>query len=125
RGRLQRAVTGIDDPSTNAGRVDGRLDRPAGPRSAGVADLASAVEIAAAAGVVLMDRYERLERIDHKGARDVVTEADHLSEELFIAAIRARFPGDAILAEESGAHAAPESRPVNRRTWVIDPLDGT
>ena len=43
---------------------------------------------AAAAGAVLMDRYERLERIDLKSARDVVTEADHLSEELVIAAIR-------------------------------------
>ena len=31
-----------------------------------------------------MDRYERLERIDYKSARDVVTEADHLSEELII-----------------------------------------
>ena len=36
-----------------------------------------------------MDRYERLERIDYKSARDVVTEADHLSEELIIDAIRA------------------------------------
>jgi myo-inositol-1(or 4)-monophosphatase len=114
-------VTGIEDPSTPAGRVDG----PAGSRSAWVDELAFAVKTAAAAGVVLMDRYERLEWIDQKGARDVVTEADHLSEELVIAAIRARFPGDAILAEESGAHAAPESRPVNGRTWVIDPLDGT
>jgi myo-inositol-1(or 4)-monophosphatase len=118
-------VTGIEDPSTTAGRVDGPRDGPAGSRSAWVVELAFAVETAAAAGAVLMDRYERLERIDHKGARDVVTEADHLSEELVIAAIRAHFPGDAILAEESGAHAAPESRPVNGRTWVIDPLDGT
>jgi myo-inositol-1(or 4)-monophosphatase len=95
------------------------------PRSAWAAELAFAVETAAAAGAVLMDRYERLERIDYKSATDVVTEADHLSEELVIAAIRTRFPGDAILAEESGAHAAGESRPVNGRTWVIDPLDGT
>lgn len=45
------------------------------------AELAFAVDTAARAGAVLMDRYERLERIDHKSARDVVTEADHLSEE--------------------------------------------
>jgi myo-inositol-1(or 4)-monophosphatase len=89
------------------------------------AELAFAVETATAAGAILMDRYERLERIDHKSARDVVTEADHLSEALVIDAIRARFPSDAILAEESGAHAAGASRPVNGRTWVIDPLDGT
>jgi myo-inositol-1(or 4)-monophosphatase len=93
--------------------------------SAWAAELQFAVETAAAAGAVLMDRYERLEKIDHKSARDVVTEADHLSEELVIAAIRARYPGDAILAEESGSHAAGEARPVNGRVWVIDPLDGT
>ena len=102
--------------------------RPTDPPAAGsrwAGELAFAVATAAAAGAVLMERYERLERIDPKSATDVVTEADHLSEALVIAAIRARYPGDAILAEESGAHAARESRPVNGRTWVIDPLDGT
>jgi myo-inositol-1(or 4)-monophosphatase len=103
--------------------------------SAWAAELAFAIDTAAAAGRVLMDRYERLERITYKSATDVVTEADHLSEELVIAAIGARFPGDAILAEESGAHggrgrrrgaAAPAGtiEPAGR-TWVIDPLDGT
>jgi myo-inositol-1(or 4)-monophosphatase len=85
-------------------------------------------ELARRAGAVLMDRYERLERIDYKSARDVVTEADHESEALIIEAIRARFPEDAILAEESGEHhaVAGEERPTGRgRTWVVDPLDGT
>ena len=54
-----------------------------------------------------MDRYERLERVTYKSAKDVVTEADHLSEELVIRAIRERFPGDAILAEESGVPRRP------------------
>jgi myo-inositol-1(or 4)-monophosphatase len=87
-------------------------------------ELEFAVEVARDAGAVLMDRYERLERIDHKSATDVVTEADHLSEELVIAAIRRQFPGDAILAEESGAHSAAAGSTPGR-TWVIDPLDGT
>ena len=95
------------------------------PRSAWAEELAFAVETAGAAGAILMDRYERLERIDYKSARDVVTEADHLSEEWVIAAIRSRFPEDAILAEESGAHRAAAAAPANGRTWVIDPLDGT
>ena len=75
-----------------------------------------------------MDRYERLERIDYKSARDVVTEADHLSEALIIDAIRARHPGDAILAEETGEHraVAGEAPTCGRgRVWIIDPLDGT
>jgi myo-inositol-1(or 4)-monophosphatase len=39
-----------------------------------------------------------------------VTEVDHLSEDLILRAIRERFPGDGILAEESGAHRAPTGR---------------
>jgi myo-inositol-1(or 4)-monophosphatase len=93
------------------------------------ADLAFARETADRAGRILFERYERVERIDAKGARDVVTEVDHLSEALVIDAIRTRFPTDGILAEESGAHrtdAAGTTRGLAvGRTWVIDPLDGT
>jgi len=113
-------------------------DAPAPATSAWAAELAFAIDAAEAAGRVLMDRYERLERVTYKSARDVVTEADHLSEELVIRAIRERFPGDAILAEESGSHdgragaanggagatAAATASTVGR-AWVIDPLDGT
>src|SRR5207248_3015210 len=44
--------------------------------------LALAVDLAHEAGRLLMDRYERVERVDYKGARDVVTEVDRLSEGL-------------------------------------------
>jgi myo-inositol-1(or 4)-monophosphatase len=91
-------------------------------------DLAFSVALAARAGEILMDRYERLERIDYKSARDVVTEADHLSEDLILDAIRAYHPGDAILAEESGEHHAVEGETPTSgrgRVWIIDPLDGT
>jgi myo-inositol-1(or 4)-monophosphatase len=75
-----------------------------------------------------MAHYERLERIDHKGARDVVTEADHLSEALILEAIRTRYPEDALLAEETGEHRAiaGEAATSGRgRVWIVDPLDGT
>ncbi len=91
-------------------------------------DLAFAFALATRAGEVLMDRYERLERIDYKSARDVVTEADHLSEALIIDAIRERGPTDAILAEETGEHRAiaGEAPTSGRgRLWIVDPLDGT
>jgi myo-inositol-1(or 4)-monophosphatase len=100
----------------------------ADPLTVSADDLAFGLALAARAGEVLMDRYERLERIDHKSARDVVTEADHLSEELIIGAIRERHPADAILAEESGEHraVAGEAPTSGRgRLWIIDPLDGT
>ncbi len=106
-------------------------------------ELAVATEAARRAGRLQMERYERLERIVHKGERDVVTEVDTMSEALIIDAIQAAFPNDAVLAEESGHTAAgkpgkaakpsatangdADQPPVKAtgRTWVVDPLDGT
>ena len=90
-------------------------------------ELGFATDLARRAGALLTDSYERLERIDYKSKRDVVTDADYASERLVIDAIRARYPGDAILAEESGEHAGVlrDDGSHNGRTWVIDPLDGT
>ena len=98
--------------------------------SAASDDLPFAIALAARAGELLMDRYERLERIDYKSARDVVTEADHQSEALILEAIRARHPSDALLAEETGEHHADagvgEAPTSGRgRVWIVDPLDGT
>jgi myo-inositol-1(or 4)-monophosphatase len=91
-------------------------------------ELAFGLDVAVRAGDLQMARFERVERIDYKSARDVVTEVDHLSEGLILDAIRTTFPGDAILAEESGGHQvrgghAPTSG--RGRVWVVDPLDGT
>jgi myo-inositol-1(or 4)-monophosphatase len=91
-------------------------------------DLGFARDLACRAGVILMDHYEELERIDYKSARDVVTEADHLSEALIVETIRGRYPDDAILAEETGEHraVAGEAPTSGRgRVWIVDPLDGT
>ena len=89
-------------------------------------DLGFATDVARRAGALLTESYERLERIDYKSKRDVVTDADYASERLVIDAIRARYPDDAILAEESGEHAgARNGGAQNGRMWVIDPLDGT
>ena len=90
-------------------------------------ELAFATDLARRAGSVLTDSYERLDRIDYKSKRDVVTNADYASEHLVIDAIRGRYPDDAILAEESGEHAGMlrDDGSRNGRTWVIDPLDGT
>ena len=91
-------------------------------------DLAFSLALAARAGEVLMDRYERLERIDYKSARDVVTEADHESEALILEAIRGKHPTDAILAEETGEHHAVSGEAPTSgrgRVWIVDPLDGT
>jgi myo-inositol-1(or 4)-monophosphatase len=95
-------------------------------------ELRFARETATAAGAILLGSYERLERIDYKSKRDVVTNADYASERAVIAAIRGAFPHDGILAEESGEHAGGKRAVGGRsdaagadRLWVIDPLDGT
>jgi fructose-1,6-bisphosphatase/inositol monophosphatase family enzyme len=103
-------------------------ERAVAAEPAFAAELDFAAELAKQAGRILIDRYERVEQIDYKSARDVVTEVDHLSEELIIRAIRDAWPDDAILAEESGQHRAirREAGSMGQgRTWVIDPLDGT
>ena len=79
-----------------------------------------ASEAARAAAAIQMERYERLQSIDYKSEKDVVTEADHLSEERILDIVGRAFPDDAFLAEESG-----ESGAEADRLWVIDPLDGT
>ncbi len=90
-------------------------------------ELRFATDLARRAGALLIESYERIERIDYKSKRDVVTNADYASERLVIDAIHERFPGDAILAEESGEHAGVlrDDGSHNGRTWVVDPLDGT
>ena len=107
------------------------------PPNAYAGELAVAVEAARTASAIQVEHYEHLKHIVKKSARDVVTEADHLSEDAIIATIRRSFPDDEILAEERGhseAHGGrgPDdgsgaSAPVDEahRIWVIDPLDGT
>lgn len=59
--------------------------------------------------------------VRHKtSAGDLVTAADHAAEELIVAALAARRPGDGLLGEEGTDHTG-----TTGRTWVIDPVDGT
>lgn len=89
-------------------------------------DLEFATMVARQAAELLRDSYERVRRVDHKSARDVVTEVDYASEKLVLDAIRTAYPDDAILAEESGHHAGRgTSAAPAPRLWVVDPLDGT
>ncbi len=58
-----------------------------------------------------------------KGA-SIVSEADRSVERLLLSRIRAKFPGDYVLAEESGASGSGHPGD-NTRWWAIDPIDGT
>jgi myo-inositol-1(or 4)-monophosphatase len=72
------------------------------------------------AGRIIKSFYGNLEEIRKKGRRDLVTEADLMSEKAVVAAITKAFPDDAIIAEEGG-----EQGKKSDRKWIIDPLDGT
>ena len=55
------------------------------------------------------------------GRYDPVTEADRAIEELLRAGLSSMAPGDRVVGEENG-----ESGPADaRRTWYLDPIDGT
>ena len=78
------------------------------------------IEIATHAGGLLQGFIGEELDIRHKSRTDLVTKADHASEQYLINAIRTTFPTHAINAEESGELAGqPEHQ------WFIDPLDGT
>jgi myo-inositol-1(or 4)-monophosphatase len=80
----------------------------------------TAEEAARLAGRVLAERFQGERTIEFKrSANDLVTDADKASEEALLGFLRARHPGHAILAEESGASQGAGLR------WLIDPLDGT
>ncbi|MFA5812010.1 MAG: inositol monophosphatase family protein [bacterium] len=76
--------------------------------------------IARRAGKILLDHVGRVEHVEYKGAIDLVTEVDRMSEAFIIAELSRAFPGDDILAEESGG-----TKRGSARRWIVDPLDGT
>lgn len=101
--RIARCVAGCNDPAL--GEI-----------------LRAAARAALGAGGVLRDLYDQPHRITHKGAIDLVTEADVAAEETVLAMLRQAGGGIGFLAEESHAsYATLPQGPV----WVIDPLDGT
>ena len=86
-----------------------------------MSDILQKVEgIARQAGAVLMGGFGNVRHIQQKGAIDLVTEFDKLSEDVILSFIQKEFPDHAILSEESG-----RNQTVSEYQWVIDPLDGT
>ncbi|MBN2283795.1 MAG: inositol monophosphatase [Deltaproteobacteria bacterium] len=76
--------------------------------------------LAREAGALLKERFHGPHRVAYKGAINLVTETDTLSEELIISRITGAFPEHDILAEESSP-----IRKGSSYRWIIDPLDGT
>jgi len=79
-----------------------------------------AIAAARAGGAVLMDKFGTRLRVTHKGAVDLVTEADEAAEAAIVSLLRQHCPEHDILAEEGDY-----SRGSRSHCWIIDPLDGT
>ncbi|MEV5198312.1 inositol monophosphatase family protein [Streptomyces sp. NPDC053720] len=80
-----------------------------------------AVAAAEAAGTVLREHFRAPMTVRTKSASgDVVTSLDLAAEEVVLGRLRRHFPHDRILSEEAGLLDG-----GSRRTWLVDPLDGT
>ena len=83
----------------------------------------TAIELARAAGLILLDYFKGPLKVDYKSAnnRNPVTDADHAADEYLRTEIAKRYPSHGIVTEETD----PTDDSAMDIVWVIDPLDGT
>jgi fructose-1,6-bisphosphatase/inositol monophosphatase family enzyme len=81
------------------------------------AELAAALVVEAGRMAARM-RSDGLTVAEKTSISDVVSDADHAAEAMIVGRLRVARPDDGVIGEEGAA--AP-----GRRTWVIDPVDGT
>ncbi|MBL1212715.1 MAG: inositol monophosphatase [Ignavibacteriae bacterium] len=79
------------------------------------------IEISKTAGEIIRDGFRTNHSIEFKtNESNLVTEIDKKAEDAIIDFVKKKYPGHAIIAEESGEH-----KTTSEYSWVIDPLDGT
>ena len=86
------------------------------------AEVTRAIELAHAAGKVVMAVRGGELGVEMKAGDEPVTIADRRSSELIVAGLTAAFPGDVVISEENPDDPA---RLTARRVWYVDPIDGT
>ena len=86
----------------------------------------AAVDMARGAGAILSGCFRQQISIEYKDKNqlDPVTSADKETQKYLEAQITKRFPGHAILGEETSGEAESDD-PSPDFLWVLDPLDGT
>lgn len=91
------------------------------------AELEIILEIAREAARLIREIYVTPFSVEMKGPNDPVTRADREANTLICQRIEERFPGAAILAEESVPENADELAKllVHERVFFVDPVDGT
>ena len=85
-------------------------------------ELEVALGAAREAGGILLSHYRGETKVWEKSEDNPVTLADLESDRAIAERLRATFPEDAILSEETTSDPA---RSRNRRVWIVDPMDGT
>jgi 3'(2'), 5'-bisphosphate nucleotidase len=88
-------------------------------------ELDVAVDLSRVAGDAILAEYEKPLTIEQKSSADdvePVTQADRIANELIVNGLKAKFPSDGILAEES---VDTKRRLSKSRVWMVDPIDGT
>jgi myo-inositol-1(or 4)-monophosphatase len=85
-------------------------------------ELEVALEAAREAGAILRRHYAGDRKSWEKSKDNPLTLADLESDKAIAACIRAAFPDDAILSEET---VSDPSRTSQSRVWIVDPMDGT
>jgi 3'(2'), 5'-bisphosphate nucleotidase len=86
-------------------------------------ELSAAIEAADRASDLIRREYDSFVAIPDAPV-SISTHVDKASQDLILQYLHARFPDDALCAEESipGFESVPKTGP---RTWVVDPIDGT
>ncbi|MBX3026539.1 inositol monophosphatase [bacterium] len=87
--------------------------------------LSLAEDLVAAGAAHLRQAVGRPQRIEHKGAVDLVTETDRAVEALIVERLRRELPDHLVVGEEASAARTPAPPPADRWVWYLDPLDGT
>jgi myo-inositol-1(or 4)-monophosphatase len=92
-----------------------------------LSDWRTAGEEAARRGAALLEQWRSRFAVRAKGRADLVTDADHASQNAVQAFLRQRFPDHGFLGEESVTPGGADPRvPADAPpTWIVDPLDGT
>lgn len=85
-------------------------------------ELDVALRLARQSGKAIMEHYRMGLDVDRKAGDEPVTLADQVADDVITAGLRAAFPEDGLLSEESDDDL---SRLGKERVWIVDPLDGT
>ncbi len=83
-------------------------------------DIALALRLADAAGAAIRPYFRSGLIAERKGDATPVTLADRAAEEAMRAILKAEAPQDTVIGEEF-----PTTAGISRRSWVLDPIDGT